>query len=45
MATLTAFLFSLVAAFVMERVSALSQEERGLWRELEFYRPFERKLK
>lgn len=45
MVTLTGFLFSIVAAFVIERISAVSLEEKRLWKELKFYRPFTGKLK
>lgn len=43
MTTFTAFLFSLVAAFVMERMSGMTLEEREQWRQLKFYSPFRRK--
>jgi uncharacterized protein involved in exopolysaccharide biosynthesis len=43
MTTFTAFLCSIVAAFVMERFSGLIPEEREQWRDIRFYKPFGRK--
>lgn len=43
MMTCTALLFSVIAAFVMERISGLTVEEKGQWRQITFYNPFGRK--
>ncbi|MRR54705.1 MAG: lipopolysaccharide biosynthesis protein [Deltaproteobacteria bacterium] len=42
MTTFTVFLCSVIAAFVMERFSVVTAEEREQWKKIRFYNPFRR---